>query len=758
MKTVKSKAKRVIISWVKTMKRVTQMKLGRCRYCMRWSTRGTIAAWGTVALFSFAWPDPITLIPAIFVAVSFTVLTAMHSAVFAVRVVKETPETSGWGRRQFLAGLFSVGAMAFISSFAFAILPRSVLAQGNSLCVRLCKALFPPGRARGKCISEGARGHGICVEGPCVPAPDPAEGFKPKTDLQTKLAELLENNPIPSTLAGSFFRLTHRFNLGRAPANELEASVFGMLDGLSPEVQAVLGCGLQRFDAVPLEDRLRLFGPEFAELDDEPVSVDKLAPLVADELMQRASLAAVGDADCGTERPGQRRFTGDSDGVPFFENFIWRLKRPKGGGVDDWLHTAAYRLAPGEPPFTLTPDEIEQQCTIDAAGQRNCENQTTNCPGQFLNGVCLRVPNVAPGNPILLEGMNFFDVNARVVLSAKPPGVVKRRVDDVHVCGDITTPVIEIVDKLEHVIQDSRVKDVLSFTVPKDLPDGIYEVNVIVPNTPGSLFPEFETRGIRPLIRVIQAATDCFQIASVQLRCVEETDSFLGFGSDEVGIRILTAPIHRVILADGTETSVPGKMDAPKNFRFGDVDSGDTRDMAMVLFQRSKIAGVTMNIIGHEIDNNKAYEEMITELTDVYMLMLTSTWNKALNVLLTIVGAQVWPKAWGGAVVGAALGQLADYVIVGVVTIVSGAAPDLIIEDAKAGLDGTELAELTSPNFPNPSVRMFTSAGKIKVTVTPVDKVTGQYRERRRYRSDGEDSTYEITLRYNRFSEEQCAT
>jgi hypothetical protein len=199
-------------------------------------------------------------------------------------------------------------------------------------------------------------------------------------------------------------------------------------------------------------------------------------------------------------------------------------------------------------------------------------------------------------------------------------------------------------------------------------------------------------------------------------------------------------------------------MDAPKNFRFGDVDSGDTRDMAMVLFKRSNIGGVMMTIIGHEIDNNKAYEEMITELTDVYVLMLTSTWNKVLNLLLTIVGAQVWPKAWGGAVVGAALGQLADYVIVGVVTIVSGAAPDLIIEDAAAGLDGTKLAELTSPNFPNPSVRMFTSPGKIKVTVTPVDKVTGQYLERRRYRSDGEDSTYEITLRYNRLPEKQCAT
>jgi hypothetical protein len=38
------------------------------------------------------------------------------------------------------------------------------------------------------------------------------------------------------------------------------------------------------------------------------------------------------------------------------------------------------------------------------------------------------------------------------------------------------------------------------------------------------------------------------------------------------------------------------------------------------------------------------------------------------------------------------------------------------------------------------------------VKVTPLDKIPQQYRERREYISDDEDSRYEIVLRYNRLA------
>jgi len=228
----------------------------------------------------------------------------------------------------------------------------------------------------------------------------------------------------------------------------------------------VLACSLQRVEALPMEDRLCLFGPEFAELVDEPVSVGSLAPLVADELIQRASLATYGDPDCAAnERPGwPRPVFGGIDSVVGFWNRIHR--------VND-LRTALFRPPRGEPPFTaaqLTKDEVESQCTLNDQGQLDCQSQTTNCPGQSLGGVCLRVPEVAPGGSVLLEGFNFFDVNARVVLTAQPPGTIVEEVD-AHVCGDITTPVTEMVDGQEFLIADSRVKDKLLFTVPNDLPE-----------------------------------------------------------------------------------------------------------------------------------------------------------------------------------------------------------------------------------------------------------------------------------------------
>ena len=40
--------------------------------------------------------------------------------------------------------------------------------------------------------------------------------------------------------------------------------------------------------------------------------------------------------------------------------------------------------------------------------------------------------------------------------------------------------------------------------------------------------------------------------------------------------------------------------------------------------------------------------------------------------------------------------------------------------------------------------------GAYKVTINPLEKFPTQYKERREYRSDEEDSRYEIVLRYNR--------
>ena len=63
----------------------------------------------------------------------------------------------------------------------------------NSACVAVCKEMFPPGKARGQCISQGARGEGPCVapapqicQGTCVPPdPDDPDAVDPCSALET---------------------------------------------------------------------------------------------------------------------------------------------------------------------------------------------------------------------------------------------------------------------------------------------------------------------------------------------------------------------------------------------------------------------------------------------------------------------------------------------------------------------------------------------------------------------------------------------
>jgi hypothetical protein len=48
------------------------------------------------------------------------------------------------------------------------------LGQGNSPCAHFCVETFPPGAARGKCVSDAAHGTGICFEcGPAAPEDHP---------------------------------------------------------------------------------------------------------------------------------------------------------------------------------------------------------------------------------------------------------------------------------------------------------------------------------------------------------------------------------------------------------------------------------------------------------------------------------------------------------------------------------------------------------------------------------------------------------
>ena len=122
------------------------------------------------------------------------------------------------------------------------------------------------------------------------------------------------------------------------------------------------------------------------------------------------------------------------------------------------------------------------------------------------------------------------------------------------------------------------------------------------------------------------------------------------------------------------------RFDSPK---FGDVDSGDTRDLTAVLFSHQQlISGVVMTILGHEIDSDRAYEEQIDSFSEAF-------WDYTKIALAALVTGVVA----GGFAIGIKdllkLGLkhpiilgIAAAIAIAIILVLSAWAPaDLIIED-----------------------------------------------------------------------------
>jgi hypothetical protein len=568
--------------------------------------------------------------------------------------------------------------------------------------------------------------------GACIPV---APGAKHKSGLQDKLRPLLQNSPAPSVLAATIVQQMRRYEQGRSPGNELEASVFEVLSSLPPELQDTLSCALDTFEGLPKSQRDQLFSPGIFAVGDQALSTTVIAELFADELADGVVDAVFDDGSCTAERPGLARpiysvFNGGA-----FLGFLPSICRVNG------LRTIYFNpnLSPGE----YLPEEFEQACTpkvVDGEVELNCVVLTEDCPGHLLGGEgggCLRVPDVRNGESVLLEGINFFNIEGKVRLQAKAPGTASAEVD-AFVCGDQETLATEEKNGVEVPINDCRVHDRLTFQIPDDLPAGIYEARVVMPNNTGveNTEPVFTSQEV--FIRVLPALTSVFQIASEKLVAKAET-SPAWFGSDEVGIRILAVPIF----ANGTLGSM-----TPINFRFGDVDSGEERDMSRVLIQESGLSGVSIAMVGFEVDSERAFENQIDSFTDAFVDILKRVWD-AIKEEASGAIAGIVKKFGVKGIIAVVIAAIIALVVIAIVAL--WAPADLIIED-NIGLSAVDLANLTDAGFPAPPEVTFTSSGDIDVKVVPVSKAAVQYRERREYKSDDEDSEYHIALRYNRLS------
>lgn len=580
----------------------------------------------------------------------------------------------------------------------------------------------PPPPPRDECKPPRA-------EGACVPL---GLGCKPKQSRRRKLEKLKARNAVPSAIAASFFQTARRFLRGQAPANDFERDVFPIFGSMSPDVRGILECAVDSFQSTPPDLRNAGLDPAITADPNKPVDTDTLASAIIGEIKQRAAATVFGDPHAlDAERPGLNRFFDPGSSEIFFSQL--QICR-----VDD-LRTATFR-----PPLTIgdyLPAEIQQHCelTVGSDGQitQNCSVQTGNCDGNVLpDNVCARVPDVANGDAVVLTGVNFMNIDMKVRLRQRA-GSAQAEVD-AHVFGDIDTKLNEVVNGTTAIIQDCRVKDRLTFVVPDDLPPGIYELQLALPNTTGipALGPIILSN--IEFINILPPSTARFQVVAERLRAREET-SPASFGSDEVALTVLAA----ALLPDGS-TGPLQRLDK----RFGDVDSGENRQINTVVFANTQeIAGLAMSIIGFEVDSERAFREQLESFSDAFVDFLELAWDKFREELLSGAGAVI--KALG-LLKGAIAIAIAAVVAVAVIAVVAYWAPaDLIMDDA-IGYSVVELTELTNANVPSPGIEHLTSPQGLDINVTPLEKGALTYREFREYVSDEEDSNYEIYFRYNR--------
>jgi hypothetical protein len=361
------------------------------------------------------------------------------------------------------------------------------------------------------------------------------------------------------------------------------------------------------------------------------------------------------------------------------------------------------------------------------------------------------VPQVQAGDSVLIEGWNFHELEATVRLSLSELGDPIATLE-AHVCGDLETP---LTDDDGNVIADSeRVHDRLSFRVPEGFVPGLYWIQVVIPNNTGEFpdFEEFVTAAGAPL-EVVAPDSSTYEIHFERLDCIDETGGSFSFGSDEIRIRF--EPIKVT-----TSFAIETQLDGITTREYGGLDSGGSAENpapGLRIIRESNVAAIAIGIGGYEVDNDDAFEQQIDDFSEAYKLVLTSSWQAI--VLSVSAAAGVVAVAAGLSKWAAAIAAGVEFSFNVVLALVLPADP--VIQDSIA-LTGSDLSRLTTVNFPTPPERSYTAASAIDVTVGPCvpgddapeckdqpAKLTGQYREARRYRSDDEDSTYQMTLRYN---------
>lgn len=569
----------------------------------------------------------------------------------------------------------------------------------------------------------------------CIPV---VAGAKHKLSRKAKFTELAAKVRVPSAMATVTVHMARRFLLGKAPANAIETAAFPVLKQIS---RGILSCAIDAFDAIPEQQRNRLFVESLPRDPDEPISEGELVVALGKEIKDRAALQAFGDPRAAEqERPGKIRVFPPSGEIPLNQVRICRI---------NGIRTAGF--VPALPLGEYLPTEFHQDCSpviVNGQPQVVCNVRATNCPGNTIQATaCARVVEVAAGDSVTLQGVNYFSTETKVRITNRDTGATIREVA-AHVWGDADTPVTESVGGKNVLINDCRVQDRLTFQVPADVPPGIHQIQVFVPNVTGiPAFGEF-LNSDGEFIQVQTPPTARFQIVTERIRARRETSPAF-FGSDEVGLHALAFPLF----ADGSFGDA--QEEKFKDIRDVDFDSGTSRDITRLVFQHNQpILGMVLSIAGFEIDSERAFNQLITSRMDFFVDLIKRQ-AKFIGAAITAAGGLSAFTSLGS-IAGLVAGIAAAVTLAVDIIVALWAPADPIIRDS-FGFSTTDLDRLTSASFPAPPATTFETEGDGGISVNvntsiPPEKLPLQYRETREYVSTTEDSRYELTYRYNRIA------
>ena len=569
---------------------------------------------------------------------------------------------------------------------------------------------------------------GFPQAGTCVPA---AAGFKAKQNVQSKVERLAENMVAPSVLTTTFFEIARRFFAGQEPTTPVEASIYNVLNDMSPDVRDICRCALNSIAAIPTAQKNRLFSPEINA--NTVFSVENLANLLAEEIVQIAGQNLMNDPTALTNpRPGRMRPT---RGTPEFP-----------GSIDPFIYFInGIRTIQAVRADQPTAEETERECVINQQNQQVCTALTENCPGNSNvftnpdNPVCFLVQQVLPGDLVVLQGANYFTTEAKVIMTNKDNPGITRELPTI-VFGDVDTPVY---DDQGNLIDDERVQDRLLFAIPEDLPDGIYSIVVEVENTNQQAGPVGVYTSLPEFLRVLPPPSTTYQILAESLICVENTS---GPGSDEVALNFFTS-----LLVRNPDT---GNIDltplTSQEIRFGGLDADESRVMNYAPVQAGNLFGVVISLQGFEVDNEDLYKERVSDFEAAYKAGLESVWAQLASSLTSAVGSAIAVAIEAAAAAASVIIAAAAAVIVAAVALFYAlwAPADPIIED-NIGLTLVDLATLTDNSTPMPPQVQYVTPQEIRVVVDSLSKNI-EFRQLRGFISEEEESLYQIIFRYSR--------